>query len=228
MKLLVEETRALIRDGLIRDYRAVDDSLSVMRGRLRVREQFLRRYGSLHRLECSFDEYDGDIPENQLLSAALTVAARHVDDTDLKTDARRLAHTLANICEPKTRDADSYVRRIHYGRRNARYRPAHELAILVLRGLAIADLFDTSSGRITAFMLNMNTVFEEFVSRLVADSLEGSGLEVSAKESLSAVIVDDDTGNTYSTLRPDLVVLNSLAGARCRSTSSTSSMTLRK
>ena len=147
-------------------------------------------------------------PKTSCLSAALTVAARHVDDTDLKTDARRLAHTLANICEPKTRDADSYVRRIHYGRRNARYRPAHELAILVLRGLAIADLFDTSSGRITALTPNMNTVFEEFVSRLVADSLEGSGLEVSAKESLSAVIVDDDTGNTYSTLRPDLVVLN--------------------
>ena len=68
----------------------------------------------------------------------------------------------------------------HYGRRNERYRSAHKLAILVLRGLAIADLFDSSSGRINAFMLNMNTVFEQFVSRLVANFLEGSRLEVSA------------------------------------------------
>lgn len=71
--LLVEEAKALIRDGLIRDYRAVDDTLPVMRGRLRMREQFLHRYGSFHRLECRFEEYDGDVPENQLLSAALRV-----------------------------------------------------------------------------------------------------------------------------------------------------------
>ena len=69
--LLIEEVKALIRDGLIRDYHTVDDSVDVLRGRLRVREQFLRRYGQLHRIECSFDEFDGDIPENQMLAAAL-------------------------------------------------------------------------------------------------------------------------------------------------------------
>jgi len=69
--LLAEETKKLIRDGLIRDYRSVEDSLDVMRGRLRIREQYLRRYGQLHRIECAFDEFDGDVPENQLLAAAL-------------------------------------------------------------------------------------------------------------------------------------------------------------
>ena len=83
--LLTEEIKALIRDGLIRDYHPVEDSLDVLRGRLRVREQFLRRYGQLHRIECSFDEFDGDVPENQLLAAALQAAAPRAGDLTYAT-----------------------------------------------------------------------------------------------------------------------------------------------
>lgn len=68
--LLVEEVKALIRDGLIRDYRGVEETLDRMRGRLRIREQFLLRYGQLHQIECAYDEFDGDVPENQLRSGA--------------------------------------------------------------------------------------------------------------------------------------------------------------
>ena len=126
--LLTEETKALIRDGLIRDYHSVEDSLDVLRGRLRVREQFLRRYGQLHRIECSFDEFDGDVPENQLLAAALQVAAPRAFDLNVRNNARTFGGVMNEVCEVRTRDADWYDRTIRYGRRNARYRSAHALA----------------------------------------------------------------------------------------------------
>ncbi len=205
---LVQETRELIRDGLIRDYRPADDSLMVLRGRLRMRDQFLRRYGSLHRLECQFDEYDGDIPENQLLAAALSAAATRVADDKLRTDTRGLAGALAGTCEPPTHDPEWYMRRIHYDRRNSRYRPAHELALMVLEGLALNDLHSSGHQGVTAFMLDMNSVFERFVTRLVSEALVGTSLEVSAQQSFGAVIVDEITGRTYSTIRPDLVIVD--------------------
>ena len=46
----------------------------MLRGRLMMREQYLRRFGRIDVLECRFDDYDADIPENQLLAAALGVA----------------------------------------------------------------------------------------------------------------------------------------------------------
>jgi 5-methylcytosine-specific restriction enzyme subunit McrC len=211
--LLVEETKLLIRDGLIRDYRPVDDTLEVMRGRLRLREQFIRRYGTLHRLECHFDEYDGDVPENQLLAVALAAASRKVQDHDVRISARIVAEAFSDICFPTTRDPDAYSQKIVYGRLNARYRSAHELAVLVLRGLALTDLFDTSSGRITAFMLDMNVIFERFVTRLVENSLAGSSLRVSSQSTYRAVILDDRTGRTYNSIRPDLVVVDTESGA---------------
>ncbi|UCZ63361.1 McrC family protein [Mycolicibacterium phocaicum] len=211
---LVQETRVLLRDGLIRDYRPMDDSLTVLRGRLRMRDQFLRRFGSMHQLECQFDEYDGDIPDNQLLAAAFSVAAIRVNDNTLRAETRSLTDVLLSICNPLTRDAEWYTHRIHYGRRNTRYRPAHELALLVLKGLALSDLHSASSQGATAFMLDMNTIFERFVTRLVSDALADSPLTVSAQQSVGAVVVDESTGRTYSTIRPDLIIADDRTGQR--------------
>jgi 5-methylcytosine-specific restriction enzyme subunit McrC len=210
--LLTEETRALIRDGLIRDYHPLDDSLSVLRGRLRVRDQVLRRYGQLHRIECSFDEFDGDVPENQLLAAALQAAAPRARDLDVRNGARTFGGVMNEVCEVRSRDADWYHRRIQYGRRNERYHSAHELAKLVLWGLALTDRADKPTLELTSFMIDMNAIFERFITRLVIKSLEGTPLRARAQQSVRAVIRDEKTGDTYSSIRPDLLIENTNTG----------------
>ena len=204
--LLTEETKALVRDGLIRDYHLVDDSIDVLRGRMRVREQFLRRYGQLHRIECAFDEFDGDVPENQLLAAALQVAAPRVGDLGVRNSARVFGGVMNEVCEVRTRDAAWYDRNIRYGRRNERYRSAHALALLVLRGLAFTDPVNKSTLNLTSFMVDMNAIFERFVTRLVINSLAGTPLQARAQQSILAVILDEETGDTYSRIRPDLMI----------------------
>lgn len=203
--LLTEETKALVRDGLLRDYRPVDESIDVLRGRLRYRDQYLRRYGQLHTLECHFDEYDSDTPENQLVAAALGASRRRVQDPEIRASTLRLAGMMSEVCDPPTDDAGWYEQAIHYGRRNSRYRPVHELSKLVLRGLAFDDMYDTSAGQVTAFMLDMNVIFEKFVTRLVEESLRGSGLRPSRQAPVRAVIRNDESGRSY-TIRPDLVI----------------------
>lgn len=204
--LLTEETKALVRDGLIRDYHSIDDSIDVLRGRMRVREQFLRRYGQLHRIECAFDEFDGDIPENQLLAAAFQVAAPRASDIDVRSSARAFSAVMNDVCEVRTRNADWYSRKIKYGRRNARYRPAHMLALLVLRGSAFTDHNTKSTLDSTSFMVDMNAIFEQFVTRLVTNSLADTQLQARAQKSIRAVILDEETGDTYSRIRPDLII----------------------
>ena len=212
--LFVEETRALLQEGLLRDYRQMDETLEVLRGRLRHREQYLRRFGRLDRLECSFDEFDSDIAENQLVAAGLAVVRRRAQDPDVRRAATRLAGVLEEACEPRTSDVTWYERVIRYDRRNGRYRTAHELAKLVLRGVAFDDLYDTSSGRVTAFLMDMNAVFELFVTRLVQEALEGTESYVLAQERFGTVIRNDDTGHTYAAIRPDIVICQVGAATR--------------
>jgi 5-methylcytosine-specific restriction enzyme subunit McrC len=205
--LLTEEVLALLRDGLLRNYRHVEDSLPVLRGRLRTRDQYLRRYGQLDQLECSFDEYDADTPENQLLAAALTVARKRASDPDIKRSAARLGGIIAESCTPPTMTADWYEQRIHYDRRNTRYQSAHQLAALILRGAAFDNIFDTSGDApVGAFMIDMNTVFERFITRLVGNALADTPYTVEDQATIRAVIRDDDTGRSYTTVRPDLVI----------------------
>lgn len=204
--LLVEETQALVRDGLLRSYRAVDEPIEVLRGRLRHRDQYLRRYGQLHPLECHFDEYDSNIAENQLLLAGLTAARGRATDNAIRSSIMRLTSLLADTCEVATFDPTWFEQSIQYDRRNGRYRPAHELALLILRNIAFDNIYENSPGRVHAFMLDMNLVFEKFVSRLVESSLASTGLEAEQQSRLSAVIRDDVTGRSYGTIRPDLVI----------------------
>ena len=210
--LLTEETKALVRDGLIRDYHSVEDSIDMLRGRLRVREQFLRRYGQLHRIECSFDEFDGDVPENQLLAAAFQAAAPRAGDLNVRNSARAFGGVMNEVCEVRTREADWYTRNIRYGRRNVRYRSAHALAKLVLDGLALNDHVDKSTLNLTSFMVDMNAIFERFVTRLVINSLAGTPLRARVQQSIRAVILDEETGDTYSTIRPDLLIEDTTTG----------------
>lgn len=210
--LLTQETQALIRGGLIRDYHSVDESLDVLRGRMRIREQVLRRYGQLHRIECNFDEFDGDVPENQLLAAALQVAAPRVRDLDVRSSARIAGALVTDVCQPPSRSVDWYKRRIRYGRRNHRYRPAHVLATLVLEGLALTDQADKPTLDLTSFMIDMNAIFERFITRLVVNSLAGSPLRAQPQQSIRAVILDEETGDTYSRIRPDLLIEDAVTG----------------
>lgn len=206
-QLLTDEVTTLIRDGLQRDYRPTDETLPVLRGRLRTREQYLRRFGQLDQLECSFDEYDTDTPENQLLAAALTATRKRVIDPDTRRRATQLAAIIAESCTPPSMTADWYEQRITYDRRNARYRPAHGLASLILRGMSFEDLFETSSGAsASAFLIDMNTIFERFITRLIEEAMDGTGCTVESQSPIRAVIHDDETRRSYSTLRPDVVV----------------------
>lgn len=204
--LLVEETDALLRDGLLRDYRSTDDTLTVLRGRLRHRDQFLRRYGRLDRLECHFDEYDSDTPANQLLATGVSLARRRASDATIRFALGRLTGILHHACQPTTGDADWYERHITYDRRTARYRPAHELAKLVLRHLAFDDLYASGGTTVSSFLLDMNAVFERFVTRLVHDALAATTLGTTTQHGVRAVILNQLTDQTYSTIRPDLTI----------------------
>jgi 5-methylcytosine-specific restriction enzyme subunit McrC len=81
--------------------------------------------------------------------------------------------------------------------------------------IAFDDLFNSSADGVTAFIINMNTVFERFVIRLVSEAFaESETIQVSPHTRLKAVIRNDDTGYTHSTIEPDLVVGHEPTGVR--------------
>ena len=164
----VAQVRRALQRGVLQGYRTEEDALQTVRGRIRFDEQLRRRQGRLLPVELRFDEFTTDIEENRLLKAAIHRLRR------LRLRSERSRHALEAF-----EDALNEVRLVEYDPRrlpeigwtrlNVRYRPAVELARLILRAIS----FELGHGATpaSAFLLNMNEVFENFVVVALRDAL---------------------------------------------------------
>jgi 5-methylcytosine-specific restriction enzyme subunit McrC len=82
------------------------------------------------------------------------------------------------------------------------------VALLLLRNLRLGDFYGTGSATAFAFLIDIDRLFENFVSRLVGTALEGR------QASSSSILVDAATGRSYKAVRPDFLLEDPAARAR--------------
>lgn len=157
-------TQALLR-GVLQGYITEDQSLSVLRGRIRVADQMSRRPGLLLPLEVRFDEYAINIPENQILRSALQkMSLVPRVPSELR---RRLAHLSARLDSVDVLPGGAPLPFWRPTRLNTRYQPALHLAEIILRTTGLGT---TATGQpVASFVVNMATVFESFLTVALSD-----------------------------------------------------------
>ncbi|MGC5388582.1 hypothetical protein [Micromonospora sp. WMMA1976] len=156
--LLLRTTNGATRRGLVHGYRAANERLPVIRGRMDVQQLAARPWDSWP-VPCRFDDFTADIPENRILLAAV----RHVLRWPVGPVLRRMAGELLQRLEGV---GDSPVAMTEYDliRRtplNQHYQPALTLARLVLEGFGLTQ----GAGGLTAqtFLVDMNKLFEKWI-----------------------------------------------------------------
>jgi 5-methylcytosine-specific restriction enzyme subunit McrC len=148
------------------DYFTVDDALYLVRGRLNTNEQ-RRRFGCPLPVSVTYDEYGPDILENQLLLGAANVLRRLASPPPtLRRRLRRVVVTLDGVRPGRRNDAHREQR---FSRLNEHYRPAVALARIALLGHGF-ELGRQSPA--IGFTVDMNRVFEGFLSVALADAIE--------------------------------------------------------
>lgn len=163
--------RQATEQGLIQGYRSVEESLPVLRGRIRVADQISRRFGASLPLEVSYDDFTVDIPENQILLAAATRLLR-VPRLGIRARQalQRQRLQLAGVTELH-RGVE--LPRWHPSRLNARYVPALRLAERILAG----ESFEQRKGdlRVSGFVFDMWKIYEDFVGVALSEALGSRG-----------------------------------------------------
>lgn len=193
--------RALLR-GVIQGYVTRDDSLPLLRGRIRTADQMSRHHGLPLPLEVTFDEYDVDIAENRILRTAL-VRMSHVARLPMGL-RRRLQHLAGRLDGARVLPSGSPVPAWHPSRLNAPYQPALQVADLVLRRVGLATA--AGSQPVASFIVDMAAVFEDFVTTALRESL----LMVSSGVTTGQFRDHLDAAGLVS-IRPDIV--HSVAGS---------------
>ena len=161
---------AALRPTPLQGYVTHETAERRLRGRVLFAQQLSRRPGIHLPVELRYDEYEVNIVENRVLKAALGIVERHVADRAL---SRRLAHLRFRLDGVDPWPAGVRVPTFSFTRLNERYRAALALARLVLNQDSLE--FSDQTHRGTAFLFNMNNVFEKYVEAELRSALEVYG-----------------------------------------------------
>ena len=200
LALAAAARRAFAR-GLLHGYRTEEEALHTVRGRIRIGEQIRRRFGIAVPVEVRYDEFTDDIVENRLVKAAV---ARLGEMRLRSRQARRglgwTAAMLENVSLVEYAPRD--VPEVTFDRLNEHYRGAVGLSRLILRHSA----FEACRGevRATGFLMNMNTLFQEFVTVALRESLRVSANTFCSDKQLTGSRRIHLAENNRVGLEPDL------------------------
>ncbi len=203
----VAQVRRALARGVLQGYRVEEEALPTVRGRLRFDDQIRKRHGRIPPIEVRYDDFTEDIEENRLLKAAIARLGRlRLRSVTTRRSLRAFDETLGAV-----RLVEYDPRRlpeITWTRLNSRYRPAVELARLILQSTS----FDLAHGgvRSSAFLIDMNTVFEGFVVTALREELRLS--ERAFPQGNRSHSLRLDTASRIR-LKPDI---SWWAGSRCR------------
>lgn len=200
IRIFSEKLVDALRHGMPRRYVGHEEDLRSLRGRLDVVRQFTRFAVDPSRLACRYDGLSADIALNRIMKAAVVRLARITRSTANLSRLRDLSLAFADIATvpvPALRWADVVL-----DRTNARWRELLNMAKLLL-----GERFQTtSSGEGAGFSLlfEMNTLFEEYVGRMVTRALSCSHLNV-VRQGGKIYCLEGDRGGLFQT-RPDILI----------------------
>lgn len=190
--LFAQEAATALAAGPLRGYRSEDQSLTVLRGRVRLREQHLRRFGLPIPLEVTVDEWTLDTDDNRRLRAAATALLGLADvPANAARALQRLDRSLSEVQLPAP---GAPVAAWTPTRLNVRLHRLLHLADIVLAHASVEH--QTGATQTHGFVINMAWLFETLVARLLH--------EESALWQSQASMPLDTFGR--ATIKPDLTL----------------------
>ena len=187
----VRLTQEAIRRGLLQGYRTEEQSAGPLRGRIRMADQVKERFGLPFPLEATYDEFTEDIEENRLLKTAIGLLWKMpVQSPDVRRELGALRPAFSPVSQASYRRG--IVPEVRYTRLNKRYRPAVELARLIIGSSLVEFLPGESVG--ASFLVDMNRVFETFLRVALRQSLRLSESEWPSANSVGRALHLEEEG----------------------------------
>lgn len=195
LKVFIDELKAILRHGLLHQYRSREGNLGVLKGRLNVSRQIRKNLFHQERFHVSYDEFSNRHPANVVIGAALQKLQFLLLSTELRTQINYLAKcfpppaagSMLPMLSPEELLRD---------RRLLRYKQALSIARHILQ----EERPDIQAGphRGLALLFDMNLLFEEYLYRQL---LRWKGKNIRIERQQSTLFWG------HNRLRPDLVIV---------------------
>ncbi|QNO36702.1 restriction endonuclease [Protaetiibacter sp. SSC-01] len=149
---------AALRRGILQGYRSTEATETAVRGKWLISEQVRRRSGLVLPVELQYDDYVADIAENRAIRGAAIRALRFPSlPPSLRRRLERIERELFEVAPGTHKSSQS----VFFDRRNSHYRPAIELAGLILAEDGIDH--GAQGARSRSYLLDLAKMFEDFI-----------------------------------------------------------------
>lgn len=204
---LLNAVQQLIHHGLISRYQERCEELRSPRGRILMHQSTLQK--NRRTLYCRFHRLTSDHQLNQILVAGLRLAATLTQHPRLKRNLMGAAHHILPNTVSTTLNRSALATACNaLDRRSSHYQPAFSLIAAFLQSSHLNPQ-GTGEMPVTGFLLDMNRLFESFITRHLQEQAP-SNMRVRSQEVRHGVFtyLDNPNGWKHPTLRPDLIFLD--------------------
>lgn len=202
--LFYAELKAVLNQGIRRDYRRIDAIEDTVRGRLDVQRQIQRSTPIPTDFAVEYDTFTADTTLNQAVLNATQILAALVEDEKLSSKLTHQEMQLRQFVTP-TSVSVADLKTVQITRLNKHYEDLIELSRLVLSRRFFEDL-TLGDQQTFGLFFNMNTMFETVVERAFTEAVENvkPGWSVDGQGEVGVLI----TGPHSVSMQPDFVIRN--------------------
>ena len=199
-----EQLHAQIMQGMIRRYIERRENLNVLRGRLRIEQQFKHNLAHRERLFCQYDELSEDNLHNQVIKYVLRLLSKAA----LGVAARKQVNELQMHFDPISDIAVDIVmlEQLSFDRSTARYESIFDQCRWFLEGFHPDVMAGDAS--CMSLLFNMNQLFETFVASGLRKIAWGRGLRLREQGPQKYMARRVNTDTQLFLMKPDISFLD--------------------
>ena len=170
----LKEVSLLLRKGLRKKYRLVEENTSVLKGRLLFQKQIQKNLIHKEKFFTAHQTYDKNHKLNQIIYKALNVL-NDIAKPSFIDKLNRLKLDFPELDNIKV--SENTFSSIVYDRTNKQYEKAMSLAKLIL--LNFSPDIQSGSNNVIAILFDMNNLWEKYIFRMLQKDQKDVGYEVS-------------------------------------------------
>lgn len=203
VELLIIEIEMILKNGIFHEYVKCSENLKVLRGRIDMRNQITKNFLQGSKIYCNHDSLDTDVIENQIILSALDISSKTIKNKKLKDKVNKYKSMFSGLCDKYT---NKNIGEIRYNRLNSYYEQVHFYSKIIIESLGVSDIYKGKNSSCYGLLIDMNELFELFVSRLFTEFLP-SNYKVKSQIKITDAIVDKNK-NRYRDIKPDIYIEN--------------------
>ncbi len=200
-EIFINECEKLIRQGLVKKYRAINNNSTTLKGKLLFSPHVQQNSIHKERFYTRHTIFDRENIFNQILLKALRFIPELSQSPYLKDKVSNLLLSFPELSEIAV--TNSTFEKLVFDRKTIRYKEAIEIAAMLL--LNYRPDIVSGNNHILAILFDMNDLWEEYIFRQLSRH-KPDNFQIRPQNSKTFWRLDDSS--LYKKIRPDIVIFN--------------------